>query len=266
MDKKYVEEKIKKEKARREEIIKKIKKAVEETEHLGEAKRQEILKKIENKDYYLVNMDIRLGIILYNVENKTEDASILEKELEYFNGLGLDEMSSWREYDFDAIMERLCDSEPKFFSGDIIITDPCYILKHGERDDWSLCDCGYEMEELGIQNYMTRSTNYGDWSCTTYNSDTKEPIGEFCADAGLVSVFLLDEVLKYNPGFDYHIQRKWTTTLIKDFEGMVQFTVTEEPYEYEGSKYVEYVVRVVGHGKNKVTGEPINFITEQTGL
>lgn len=32
-------------------------------------------------------------------------------------------------------------------------------------------------------------------------------IGGFCADAGMVAVFLLDEVLKYNPNFDYHINR-----------------------------------------------------------
>lgn len=35
-----------------------------------------------------------------------------------------------------------------------------------------------------------------------------EKIGYFCADAGMVAVFLLDEVLKYNPDFDYHINRE----------------------------------------------------------
>ena len=57
-------------------------------------------------------------------------------------------------------------------------------------------------------------TLYGDWSCITYNSDTHEKIGEFCADAGMVGVFLLDEVLKYNPDFNYHIDRPWTTRRI----------------------------------------------------
>ena len=87
------------------------------------------------------------------------------------------------------------------FKGDIIITDPCYICKNG---DWSKCGYGDNMGRLGIKNYICRDTIYGDWSCTTFNSDTKEPIGEFCADAGLVAVFLLDEVLKYNP--DSHEQ------------------------------------------------------------
>ena len=31
-------------------------------------------------------------------------------------------------------------------------------------------------------------------------------LGSFCADAGMATVFLLDEVLKHNPDFDYHIK------------------------------------------------------------
>lgn len=53
-------------------------------------------------------------------------------------------------------------------------------------------------------------------------------IGHFCADTGMVAVFLLDEVLKYNPDFDYHINREWTTTLIKDFDGEVNYYVDSE--------------------------------------
>lgn len=145
------------------------------------------------------------------------------------------------------------------FKGDIIITDPCYIIReqhHGAKsitdDDWEACNYGDNMEVLGIKNYICRGTIYGDWSCTTFNSDTNEEIGEFCADAGLVAVFLLDEVLKYNPDFDYHINRPWTTTLIKDFEGEVDFEVIDD-------EYGEPEVQVVGKGN-------INFVGKQTGL
>lgn len=168
------------------------------------------------------------------------------------------------------------DSDKVEFDGDIIITDPCYILKDGdsEDDDWEKCDCGSDMESLGINHYMTRDTICGDWSCTTFDTDTKKPIGQFCADAGLVSVFLLDEVLKYNPDFNYHIERPWTTTLIKNFKGSVQFIVRRIEGEYEedteywnaGDKWVDYSVEVVGHGVDKVTGKPINFVGKQTGL
>lgn len=142
-----------------------------------------------------------------------------------------------------------------FENEDIIITDPCYIINNDNDDDWEKCEYGDNMEVLGINNYKVRDTIYGDWSCTTFNSDTKEPIGEFCADAGLVGVFSLKEVLKYNPKFDYHTNRKWTTTLIKNFTGDVWFEV--EPYVSDG--YESGEVHVVGKGN-------INFETRQTGL
>lgn len=150
------------------------------------------------------------------------------------------------------------------FKGDIIITDPCYIIKEDSRDDWSRCNYGDRMNDLGITNYLCRDTIYGDWICNTYNNDTKESMGEFCADAGLVSVFLLDEVLKYNPNFDYHINRPWTTTLIKDFDGEINISVVPYEYEYEnddGEKVIEKdeEVRVIGTGN-------INFFTSQTGM
>ena len=107
---------------------------------------------------------------------------------------------------------------------------------------------GDDMNKLGITNYICRDTIYGDWSCTTFNTDTNEAIGEFCADAGMVGVFLLDEVLKYNPDFNYHIERPWTTTLIKNFDGDVNFEINE---------YDE--VEVIGRGN-------INFIGIQTSL
>lgn len=140
--------------------------------------------------------------------------------------------------------------------------------------DWDICRYGQNMGALGLKHYICRGTIYGDWSCHTFNQDTKEPIGEFCADAGLVAVFQLDEVLKYNPDFDDHINRTWTTTWIKDFKGKVWFTVEEETGVYEddteyhkkGDTWREFNVHVVGEGINMETGEPIRFITSQTGL
>jgi len=91
-------------------------------------------------------------------------------------------------------------------------------------------------------------------------------LGAFCADAGLVAVFLLDEVLKFNPEFDYHINRPWTTTLIKDFDGDIELThrtiqVPEHDGDYNetGRLVDEYEVSVVGKGN-------VNFYTTQTGF
>lgn len=151
-----------------------------------------------------------------------------------------------------------------YFKGDIIITDPCYIIRKNNElteDDWEACNFGEYMEALGIEHYLCRDTIYGDWSCTTFRTENDEVLGEFCADAGLVAVFLLDEVLKYNPDFDYHKERPWTTTLIKDFDGEIELDAVPVTYKDEdnGEEYEDYEVRAIGTGN-------INFYTTQTGL
>lgn len=152
------------------------------------------------------------------------------------------------------------------FKGDIIITDPCYIIKKNSGD-WGKCGYGDNMKALGIENYLCRDTIYGDWSCTTFNSDTKEAIGEFCADAGMAAVFLLDEVLAYNPDFDFYETKPWTTTLIKDFDGDIEINIIhiegvyddDTEWHSKGDKWEDNEVRVIGKGN-------INFETHQTGL
>ena len=167
------------------------------------------------------------------------------------------------------------------FKGTIIITDPCYIMRaehHGTTpitdDDWRACDCGQNMEVLGIKRYICESTIYGDWGCTTYKVDTdpvkiiysiaesyaKEDhkinfspvtseLGKFCADAGLVAVFLLDEVRKYNPDIDKWIkEHPWCVTTIPDFDGEVNYYVDKQ-----GNAHI------VGIGN-------VNFFTIQTSL
>ena len=139
------------------------------------------------------------------------------------------------------------------------------------HDDWTKCMYGRNMEALGIEYYFTESTLYGDWGCTTYkikenpytvinkfaeSENTGEDygigcskLGEFCADAGLVAVFLLDEVRKYNPDIDAWIaSHDWCVTIIPDFDGEVNYYVDKQ-----GSAHI------VGIGN-------INFFTTQTSL
>ncbi len=157
--------------------------------------------------------------------------------------------------DYDSKYEFIIDArrkQPVMFSPTLKAEWEAYHKAEDEwnsRDhcDWDRCECGENMEVLGLKTYLTSDTGYGDWSCHTFNSNTKQPIGEFCADAGMVGVFLLDEVLAYNPDFDYHINRTWTTTLIKDFHGEVEIIRTELGVQVKG------------------TGN-INFITGQTGF
>lgn len=139
------------------------------------------------------------------------------------------------------------------------------------HDDWIKCEYGGNMETLGISTYFTESTIYGDWGCTTYKI-TEDPykvinnfieaeekgedygidcskLGNFCADAGSVSVFLLDEVRKYNPDIDEWIaSHDWCVTTIPDFDGEVNYYVDKQDSAH-----------IVGIGN-------INFFTNQTGL
>lgn len=150
-----------------------------------------------------------------------------------------------------------------------IITDPCYIIKK-DSEDWRKCDYGDNMAALGLTNYISESTRYGDWSCSTWSTPRKDveaqleelnalgrarwelmkQYGEDSVQAKIyddkIAVFLLDEVLKYNPDFDYHINREWTTTLIKDFDGEINY-------------YVDDDAHIIGVGN-------VNFFTTQTGF
>lgn len=146
---------------------------------------------------------------------------------------------------------------------------------NAKYDDWSKCSYGENMEALGITNYICRDTTYGDWSCTTYNTDTEEKLGKFCADAGLVAVFELDEVLKYNPDFSQWIKtHNWCVTVIENFTGNINFEVVHQSGVYtkddefesngkiyckEGETWENDEIQVIGKGN-------INFFITQTEL
>lgn len=156
-----------------------------------------------------------------------------------------------------------------------------YYKESRKYNDWDKCNYGENMEVLGIHNYISESTIYGDWSCTTYQTE-KEPkellesilrvlndnleygeyeddessvfcgskdIGGFCADTGLVGVFLLDEILAYNPDWKSWIEEhSWCATIIENFEGEVEYYIDK----------VNEEAHIVGTGS-------INFYTAQTG-
>lgn len=124
------------------------------------------------------------------------------------------------------------------FSGDIIITDPCYICKNS---DWDKCGYGENMELLGIKNYIYHPTIFGDLSYMIYNSKTNEKIGDFCVDSGMAGVFLLNEVLEYNPDFDFHIKMPDMVTWIKDFDGKIHFNVTRDYVIVIGEGSIDFV-------------------------
>lgn len=245
-----------------------------DTETYYTLKYLEVCKKYNEKydamEYDLIPIRLNVKNTMLSIKHDKEDEYKLNALSELYRTLSqmceeyYQYVTGYNKFDFAL------DSDPMYFNGDIIITDPCYLkdgmnLSEDVIEDRDLCMAKIdECFENGIG--MQRNTIYGDWSCTTFDMNTKQPIGEFCADGGMVCVIKLDDVFAFNPNFNYHTEKTWTTTLIKDFCGTVQFKVKEEPYEYEGKQEVDYIVFVEGHGVNKVTGEKIDFITSQTGF
>ncbi|MBQ3178777.1 MAG: hypothetical protein IJB52_13230 [Clostridia bacterium] len=109
------------------------------------------------------------------------------------------------------------------FDGDLLVTDPMYVMQAG--DDWGRSEYGFRMEELGVRTYLTAETLMGDWDCRAYDAVSGKEIGRFCSDSGLVSVFRMEEILQYNPAYKEHLIRPFTAAWIRDFRGTVQFTV-----------------------------------------
>lgn len=74
-------------------------------------------------------------------------------------------------------------------------------------------------------------------------------LGSFCADAGMVCVVYLDEILKVNPHFkEWADKHDWCVTIIENFDGDIEYEVDEEGEAH-----------IVGKGN-------LNFYTSQSGL
>ena len=142
----------------------------------------------------------------------------------------------------------------EFRNEDILITDPGYIIKEDSWDDWEKTDYGRQFEKIGITKYATKDTLYGDWGCTTWNTDTKEEIGQFCADAGEVSILSLDEVKKYNPNIEnWCKEHYWCATIIRNFTGTAQIKIGYDEAHHDFFCYVQ------GNGS-------VNFYGGQTSI
>lgn len=127
-------------------------------------------------------------------------------------------------------------------------------------DDWESCNGGSSMEKLGFKNFIVCNTLYGDWACTVVNSLTKEKLGEFCADSGQVGIFLLKEVLEYNPDLDLKSLTHHAATIIKDFNGLIRVNKITETYMCDGEECEDCVARVEGESNN------LKFVSLQTGF
>lgn len=158
------------------------------------------------------------------------------------------------------------------FDGDIVITDPCYLL-HGSTDE------DHEQDFDGLDDWLGECglesrTFYGDWGCTVFKTDREvgdvrcgsEELGKFCADGGMVCVVSKEDVLKRYPLFmEWADEHPWCVTLIKGFTGTVRLMTSTETYKLKsGSTYSDVNLHVRGDGE--VDGNKMSFESVQTSL
>lgn len=257
MKKEWVEKKELERKERVESLISKIKETLLSMDDYTDEEKQMFIDRFyEMKNLGMYGTHMLMPLMPHIRGKFKNNDELYNKTRDILDSLPYEELLTCERYSY----ARFLDSDKKHFCGDIIITDPCYIAKENDWPDF--LDDAYDGKNE-IKTFIERDTIYGDWSCTTFDMITKKPIGKFCADAGMVGVFNLSEVLEYNPSFNYHIERLWTTTLIRDFDGDIWFEVEEE---YDDEYGYDYSVHVVGKGINTKTGERIEFKTSQTGL
>lgn len=158
------------------------------------------------------------------------------------------------------------------FDGDVLVTDPFY-LRHGGSGDgpgWNP-----ECTEMFVRECggLYSTTYYGYWGCTIYRTEGEvgriprgaKELGYFCADAGLVCVVALKDVMKRSPGFmDWLRGYGHCGTVIRNFKGKVSFLKRSVKVKFRGHVYTDTELRV--HGKGTVDGEPISFESKQTSL
>lgn len=123
------------------------------------------------------------------------------------------------------------------FKGNVVITNPTNVIR--SKDDWKLCEYGKDLDKLGFKKYITFNGGM-DSKAFVLNTHTFEKLGEFCSDSNIVTIFLLDEIKKYNPEFkflDYDV-------LINDFDGDIQL---EELSLFEGLDIKSYTVKGNGN-------------------
>lgn len=119
-------------------------------------------------------------------------------------------------------------------------------------DDSDLIESFDNLEALGFTNFLLAKTGYGPWTCSVYEQVSNNLIGTFTADAGLVGVFLLDEVCRYNPKYRKNTM-PWTATRILGFHGNISITNKSKETGIASD------ISVIGTGN-------VDFYSKQTGM
>ena len=115
-----------------------------------------------------------------------------------------------------------------FFYGDLLLTDPAYIV-NSDADWLLLLSDGFEraaLHWLGIGNSL--SAEAGADTQRTALDENGRKIGMFCTDSALFCVCDLAQVLAYHPDFLTKNEKyPGTFCIVRDFDGEVSLTNDE---------------------------------------
>lgn len=237
--------------------------------YLTNEEKKELHESVDNT--WIDSLTVKIYLMRHLKDNTNNASDIVDWEEKYIDDDFDKSCRTLTEYHFkQTFYKRFLPSKiVEFNNVDIIITDPCYLIRD---DDWrekldnDLND-DFDLSPLGITNYCCKETLYGDWSCTMFDVSNNKAIGSFCADAGLVGVFNLQEMLKYNKEEIERFLEKssWCYTIIKGFTGTAQIAtkvVDNNPDEMLNQSSYERIVLI----KGTIDGNPVEYLGSQTGL
>ena len=125
--------------------------------------------------------------------------------------------------------------------------------KKSTQSDWDTSDYGKHLENIGFHNVIVSDMGYQYGSYSVYESSTNSFIGQFCSDSGLIGVFNLDEILRYDEDFDKFNTMPWAVCFIPNYVGTIAFINNND------GKGIESDIRIVGTGNMK-------FYSKQRGF
>lgn len=121
------------------------------------------------------------------------------------------------------------------FKGDIVIGDPCNIVKSDE--DWALCEYGERMDKLGFTDFLC--VEFPDDPPIVID-DNGNKLGAFCQDSGVIAVVYLSELEKYNPDYEKGFFDEDNRAIIRSFDGKVGYRI--EPVNIDGYEDTDTVI------------------------
>ena len=135
MDKAWLEQKIKE----CESVRPEIEKILREKLHLDDKELEKIMNRLESPYCTTAMHELDMALIMKYVDDSMETYM---KYKELSKSSGIEEL--FNKYTKKNWIDAYLDGEPMEFDGDIIITDPCYIMK--EDDDWATCAYGEDID------------------------------------------------------------------------------------------------------------------------